>query len=45
MSRQAGRVAEARTARGARVRDVVFKLVPNSATIAQQRRLARFDAT
>jgi 2-polyprenyl-6-methoxyphenol hydroxylase-like FAD-dependent oxidoreductase len=42
-SRQAGRAAEARTARGARLRDLVFKLVPNAATVAQQRRLARFD--
>jgi len=43
MSRQAGRAAEAHTARGAQLRDLAFKFLPNAATVAQQRRLARFE--
>jgi 2-polyprenyl-6-methoxyphenol hydroxylase-like FAD-dependent oxidoreductase len=43
MSRQAGRAAEVSSPLGARVRDTVFKLLPDAVAIAQQRRLARFE--
>jgi 2-polyprenyl-6-methoxyphenol hydroxylase-like FAD-dependent oxidoreductase len=42
-SRQAGHVAEVRSHRGARMRDVVMKALPDRLAIAQQRKLAEFE--
>jgi 2-polyprenyl-6-methoxyphenol hydroxylase-like FAD-dependent oxidoreductase len=41
-SRQAGRAAEVRSQRGARLRDAVMKALPDRLAIAQQRRIAEF---
>jgi 2-polyprenyl-6-methoxyphenol hydroxylase-like FAD-dependent oxidoreductase len=41
-SRRAGRAAEVRSPLGARVRDAVMKALPDSLTVAQQRRIAEF---
>jgi 2-polyprenyl-6-methoxyphenol hydroxylase-like FAD-dependent oxidoreductase len=42
-SRQAGVVAEVRSRVGARVRDTIFRALPNAVTTAQQRRVLEFE--
>lgn len=42
-SRQAGRVAEVRSATGARLRDALVRALPRRLALAQQRRIASFE--
>jgi 2-polyprenyl-6-methoxyphenol hydroxylase-like FAD-dependent oxidoreductase len=41
-SRRTGRVAEVRSPLGARLRDLVIKVLPDGLTVAQLRRIAEF---